>query len=200
MVYKIGSRGEAVKLIQAKLNCIPDGIFGKITDEAVRAFQKAHNLSVDGIVGEKTLKALKLYPINTRKIDYIIVHCTATKPNQDWTVDDIRRCHVKERGFSDIGYHYVIYRDGSIHPGRPESQVGAHCLGYNSNSLGVVTVSGIDSDGKPADTRTDAQKEALRAFLKELKKKYPSAKIRGHRDFAAKACPSYDATSEFSDI
>lgn len=198
---KIGSRGEEVRKLQAKLCCAVDGIFGPITEEAVKAFQKSKGLVVDGIVGPKTWAQLGVVIAQTkRSINEIIVHCAATAEGKDFTVADIKRWHLA-RGFSDIGYHYVIYRDGTIHTGRSESVVGAHCTGHNTHSIGVCYIGGCAADGKtPKDTRTPAQKDALIKILKELKAKYPSAKIHGHRDFANKACPSFDATKEFANI
>lgn len=135
-----------------------------------------------------------------RKIDTIIVHCSATPEGKDFTVQQIDSWH-RQRGFSCIGYHYIIYCDGTIHCGRPVSRVGAHCAGHNANSIGVCYIGGCAADGKtPKDTRTDAQRTTLIHFLRELKKKYPSATIHGHRDFAAKACPSFDATTEYANL
>lgn len=135
-----------------------------------------------------------------RKINEIIVHCTATAEGKDFKVSDIDKWH-RAKGWDGIGYHQVVYLDGSVHPGRPMDKVGAHCLGHNQNSIGVVYVGGVASDGKtPKDTRTPEQKAALRKLLTDLKRKYPGAAIHGHRDFAAKACPSFDATSEYKDI
>ena len=135
-----------------------------------------------------------------RKITEIIVHCSATPEGKDFTVADITRWH-KARKFVTIGYHYVIYRNGEVHNGRPERQVGAHCTGHNSYSIGVCYIGGIAKDGKtPKDTRTSAQKLALERLLKHLKERFPNATIRGHRDFAAKACPSFDATEEYKDL
>lgn len=134
-----------------------------------------------------------------RTINEIIVHCTATKEGKSVKVEDINRWH-KERGWNMIGYHYVVYLDGTIHQGRSEDQIGAHCLKHNTNSIGVVYVGGLDANGKPKDTRTEAQKTALRKLLTELKRKYPKATIHSHKDFAPKACPSFDATHEYKDI
>lgn len=136
----------------------------------------------------------------SRKITEIIVHCSATAEGRDYTVDDINRWH-RSRGFDRIGYHYVIYRDGSVHEGRDVDLVGAHCKGHNSHSIGVCYIGGLASDGKTAkDTRTDEQKEGMRNFLSELMELYPSAKIYGHRNFAKKACPSFDAKKEYEDL
>lgn len=135
-----------------------------------------------------------------RKINEIIVHCAATPEGKNFKAADIDRWH-RERKMKCIGYHYVVDLDGTVEPGRPESEIGAHCLGHNQNSIGVCYVGGLAADGKtPKDTRTAVQKEALFALLKKLRAKYPKASIHGHRDFAAKACPSFDATREYKNI
>lgn len=135
-----------------------------------------------------------------RKITEIIVHCSATPEGKDFTVIDIATWH-KQRGFRTIGYHYVIYRDGSVHLGRPEGEIGAHCVGHNAVSIGVCYIGGLAADGKtPKDTRTPEQREALLMLLRHLRRKYPNAKIYGHRDFAAKACPSFDARKEYASL
>ena len=199
MVLKLGSKGNEVKLLQEKLNLKADGIFGPLTEETVKDFQRSNGLEVDGIVGTNTLSKLNL-SVNKRNIKELIVHCSATPEGKDYSVDTIRQWHL-QRGFSDIGYHYVIYRDGSIHIGRDESIIGAHCTGHNTNSIGVCYIGGCASDGKtPKDTRTTEQKQSLVKLLKELKTKYPQASIHGHRDFSSKACPSFDATKEYSSI
>lgn len=189
-VLKIGSRGQDVRSLQAALSLCVDGIFGKITEEAVKNFQHDSGLNPDGIVGPKTWAALgDLRP--RRAISEIIVHCSATPEGRDFTIDQIRRWHL-ERGFSDVGYHYVVYRDGSVHQGRQESVIGAHCLGHNSRSIGVCYIGGCASDGKtPKDTRTPAQKRALRSLVDRLLAKYPGATVHGHYEFAPKACPSF---------
>ncbi len=135
-----------------------------------------------------------------RKITEIIVHCTATAEGKNFHAADIDRWH-KQKGWDCIGYHYVVDLDGTIERGRAESKVGAHCLGHNTNSIGVVYIGGLATDGKTAkDTRTPQQKAALIKILTELKHRFPSATIHGHRDFAAKACPSFDATTEYKSI
>lgn len=135
-----------------------------------------------------------------RKITEIIVHCTATAEGKDYTVADVDRWH-KAQGWSGIGYHWLVYRDGSIHAGRAETKVGAHCKGHNSCSIGVCYVGGLASDGKTSkDTRTPEQKAALLKLLRQLRARYPTAKICGHRDFAAKDCPSFDAKAEYKGI
>jgi N-acetylmuramoyl-L-alanine amidase len=135
-----------------------------------------------------------------RQINEIIIHCAATREGRDFTVEDITRWH-KAGGFATIGYHYVIYRDGSIHEGRPLEQIGAHCVGHNKHSIGICYIGGCASDGKtPKDTRTSEQKEALLALLRRLKARFPNATIHGHREFAAKACPSFDAFREYRQL
>lgn len=199
MILKLGSVGNEVKAIQEKLNLKADGIFGPLTEEAVKDFQRSNSLEVDGIVGANTLSKLNL-SVNKRTIKELIVHCSATPEGKDYSVDTIRQWHL-QRGFSDIGYHYVIYRDGSIHIGRDESIIGVHCTGHNTNSIGVCYIGGCASDGKtPKDTRTTEQRQSLVKLLKELKTKYPQASIHGHRDFSSKACPSFDATKEYSSL
>jgi N-acetylmuramoyl-L-alanine amidase len=129
-----------------------------------------------------------------RTISKIIVHCTATPEGRDVTVADIDRWH-RQRGFRCIGYHYVIYLDGSVHQGRPIAEIGAHCIGQNNRSIGICYVGGLAKDGKTAkDTRTDAQKAALVKLITELRRQFPNATLHGHREFANKACPCFDVT------
>lgn len=135
-----------------------------------------------------------------RTINEIIVHCTATAEGRDFRAKDIDMWH-RQRGFAGIGYHWVVDLDGKIEKGRDVSRMGAHCKGHNQHSIGVVYVGGLAKDGKtPKDTRTPAQKKTLLDLLKSLKALYPKARIRGHRDFAAKACPCFDATKEYANI
>lgn len=195
---KLGSKGEDVKILQQKLNLVVDGVFGPITEETVKSFQKANGLVADGIVGPNTWNKLGIS--NKRTINEIIIHCSATAEGKDYTTSQIKQWHLA-RGFSDIGYHWVIYRDGSIHQGRDESKVGAHCTGHNSYSIGVCYVGGCATDGKtPKDTRTENQKASLIKLLKELKMKYPKAKIYPHYKFANKACPCFDAEKEYKNL
>lgn len=132
-------------------------------------------------------------PKVTRAITEIIIHCTATPEGRPVSVDAIRSWH-RAQGWNDIGYHYVVGLDGAIEPGRPEAQIGAHVAGHNTGTLGVTYVGGVARDGKTAkDTRTDAQRAALIDLVKALIAKYPTVKkISGHRDYANKACPSFD--------
>lgn len=205
VVLSKGSRGELVKRLQAALDLVQDGIFGAVTEETVKAFQKAHGLVPDGIVGEKTWAVIvpneSSLQVSRRTINRIIVHCTATPEGRVETVESVRRMH-KAKGWSDIGYHYLIGLNGERWNGRNVNLVGAHCEGYNANSIGVCYVGGCDKNMKGKDTRTDKQKAALIALLKDLRKLYPKAKIVSHRDLdrKGKACPSFDATNEYKDI
>lgn len=136
-----------------------------------------------------------------RKISKIIIHCSATAEGKDFTVQQIRQWHTtpkpKGNGWHDIGYHFVVYRDGSVHRGRPEDQVGAHTLGHNAHSIGICYIGGCTSDGKtPKDTRTPAQRAALVKLVAELRVKYPGATVHGHNEFANKACPSFNVQKE----
>lgn len=132
-----------------------------------------------------------------RVIDKIIIHCSATPEHKHFTTEDINKWHI-QRGFKNIGYHYVIYLDGSIHKGRPEEEIGAHCTGANTTSIGICYIGGIDAlTRKSKDTRTDAQKESLLKLVNELKNKYPSATVLGHNELSSKDCPCFDVKAEF---
>ena len=238
MTYKEGSKGAVVKQIQKVVGCYPDGIWGRLTTESVKAWQKAHSLTADGVAGPRTLAAMGIEAVtpktgassaalsqvtacygskvltlrkSKRRIDEIIVHCTASREGQEQTVEQIRRDHTTPvskggRGWSDIGYHYVVYLDGTVHEGRNVDISGAHAEGHNSHSIGVVYVGGVENRPgvpyaqlKAKDTRTEQQKASLMALLMDLRKLYPTARIIGHRDVDThgKACPSFDAKTEY---
>lgn len=137
---------------------------------------------------------------NPRPITSIAIHCSATREGRPFFAADIRRWH-KAKGWSDIGYHFVVGLDGAIEAGRPLKSIGAHVAGHNANSIGICYIGGVAADGKtPKDTRTPAQKTALLELLGELRGRYPAAVIKGHRDYpgVAKACPSFDARAEYA--
>ena len=136
-----------------------------------------------------------------RHITLIVIHCSAVKPDQQSSAAQIDSWH-RQRGFKlGIGYHYVIRRDGTLEMGRPEYMVGAHCKNHNQHSIGVCYEGGLDARGQPADTRTEAQKQALRRLLLELRQRYPRALIVGHHDLnPGKACPCFDAVREYKDL
>lgn len=151
------------------------------------------------------------------KIDAIVIHCSATRAGQDVRAADIDKWH-KERGFAMIGYNYVVDLDGTVEVGRPLNRDGAHCntaglsgVSYNKHSIGICYVGGLDASGNPADTRTDAQKQALHTLVFRLMEKYPIVEVIGHRDASPdkngdgiisrnewiKQCPCFDVRAEF---
>ena len=129
-----------------------------------------------------------------RTITLIILHCSGTPEGKRLTFEDCKRDHIKHRGFKDIGYHYYVERDGSLHVGRPLEQVGAHCALHNTHSIGICYEGGLDENGESADTRTEAQRDTLLDLLIRLKQQFPNALIFGHNEFdRSKPCPSFDA-------
>ena len=134
-----------------------------------------------------------------RRIDLIVIHCTASRPDQHIPMERLDKMH-KAKGWKCCGYHYYITRDGQLHFGRPEEMIGAHAVGYNLHSLGVCYEGGLDEHGKSDDTRTPAQRATLIALLRSLKVDYPDARILGHRDLpnVHKDCPCFDAITEYS--
>ena len=155
-----------------------------------------------------------------KTIDSIIIHCSATRAGQDLRAKNIAKMHLT-RGFNQIGYNFVIDLDGTVENGRPLSIDGAHCntkgfsgVSYNKHSVGICYIGGLDESGKPADTRTEAQKNALRDLVAKLCKEYPIIELLGHRDTSPdangsgevesfefiKSCPCFDVRSEFSNF
>lgn len=149
-----------------------------------------------------------------RELDTIVIHCSATYPNQDYGVKEIREMHLK-KGWSDIGYHFVVQQDGSTQVGRPIEKIGAHVRGNNSKTVGICYIGGLDDKGKAKDTRTDKQKESLLKTIKELIEIYPTiTKVVGHRDYSPdlnkdgvvnsweriKECPCFDAIPEYKNL
>lgn len=127
---------------------------------------------------------------------YIVIHCSATRPHQDIGAREIRKWHMAQ-GWSDIGYHYVIRRNGKREKGRALDAIGSHVAGHNADSVGVCMVGGVNRRDwlKPENNFTKEQWATLRSTVAELLKRYPRAKVLGHRDFPGvqKACPSFDA-------
>jgi N-acetyl-anhydromuramyl-L-alanine amidase AmpD len=147
-----------------------------------------------------------------RKVNKIVIHCTATREGNNVSPATIKKWHLA-RGFSDIGYHYIIGIEGTINAGRPVSKIGAHVKNGNRDSIGISYVGGLDINGKAKDTRTEEQKESLIKILKILKNIYPEASIHGHRDYSPdkdgdgveeheymKQCPCYNAELEYLDL
>lgn len=227
------NKGEEVKALQRLLHLKEDGIFGPQTTEAVKEYQAWHGLTPDGVVGPRTWEVLlrnesgveqrgkddgdggyvvndvdlsDVRPTRRRTINEIIIHCTATPEGREVSIAELTKWH-KQRGFSDIGYQYVIGLDGKIRNGRNIDIAGAHCTGHNTHSIGVVYVGGLAADGKTAkDTRTEAQRKSLNALLCRLCVLYPKARLYGHRELSKdqngdgvispweweKQCPSFD--------
>ena len=165
----------------------------------------------DAVTGTQTKTPMKT-------IDAIVIHCSATRAGQDVRAADIDKWH-KERGFSRIGYNYVIDLDGTVEVGRPLTMDGAHCntaglsgLSYNKHSIGICYVGGLDTFGNAADTRTPEQKQALSELVYKLMDEHPGIiEVIGHRDASPdkngdgiitrnewiKQCPCFDVKSEF---
>ncbi len=132
-----------------------------------------------------------------RPINKIIIHCSATPENRDVDVKKVRKWHMKENGWIDVGYHYFIKLDGSIEAGRPIELIGSHTRGYNKGSIGICYAGGMNkSNTKPKDTRTDEQKEGLVNLINKIKEIYPDITIHGHNEFSDKACPSFSVADE----
>jgi len=135
-----------------------------------------------------------------RKINKIIIHCTATPEGRDVTKKDLYTWHVKERGWSDIGYHFFIDLAGEVHECRPIERTGAHTKGHNWDSIGIAYAGGMNADNtKFKDTRNELQREALVDLLCQLHDTYGGV-VYGHRDFSSKDCPSFDAKTEYENI
>ena len=135
---------------------------------------------------------------NSRTMDTIVIHCSATKEKKDYSIEDIKKWHL-QRGFKDVGYHFVIKLDGTIEIGRPLDKIGAHVANHNNNTIGVCYIGGVSQEGENTDTRTAAQKVALRKLLKDLSFKY-HASIHGHNEYSNKDCPCFNAREEYKDI
>lgn len=154
------------------------------------------------------------------KIDAIVVHCSATRAGQDIGRKEINRMHV-QRGYQCIGYNYIVRLDGTVEVGRSLQINGAHCnskgfsgVSYNKHSIGICYVGGLDAAGKAADTRTPAQKKALRELIAKLVTEYDIKEVLGHRDTSPdldgdsivepnewiKSCPCFDAATEYKDL
>ena len=145
----------------------------------------------------------------TRTITVIVVHCTATRVDIDFTQKDLLRSH-RARGMTCVGYHFYIRKDGYIWSTRPLEMPGAHARGYNQHSIGIAYEGGLDERGLPADTRTQKQKFSLRALIRTLKKDYPITRVCGHRDLSPdtngngvvepsewlKQCPCFDVATD----
>ena len=111
-----------------------------------------------------------------RKIDLIVIHCSATREDRTLTQDDLETLH-RRRGFNGTGYHYYIRKDGRVVLTRPLERVGAHTKGWNAHSVGVCYEGGLDCHGRPADTRTPAQRATLRLLVHQLLETFPGSRV-----------------------
>lgn len=210
MTRSISELQEALKVLGYDPGPV-DGRNGIRTKRAVRAFQKAQGLLVDGKAGRYTWQALAAslrlsapepaaamaaVRKTKRSIKFIVIHASATRPAMgDIGAREIDAWH-RARGWSGIGYHYVIRRSGELEEGRDIDRIGSHVAGHNTGSLGICLVGGVHNDTlKPENNYTAAQWATLKRLLTTLSQFYPNAKVRGHRDFpkVAKACPCFDA-------
>ena len=144
-----------------------------------------------------------------REINLIVVHCSATRADRDFTENDLEVCH-RHRGFNGAGYHFYIRKNGDIKNTRPLEKPGAHALGYNAHSIGICYEGGLDVRYRPADTRTEWQKHSLRVLIRTLLMDYPGCRVCRHRDLSpdrngdgrispeewVKECPCFEVTSK----
>ena len=139
-----------------------------------------------------------------RKIDSVILHCTATRAAQDIDAATVRAWHTEPppagRGWADIGYHYLVRLDGTIERGRDLATVGAHTRGHNATSVGVAYVGGLDEDGNACNTMTEKQRRAIIQLVRALRVVCGPLELYGHNDFSRKACPSFNVKSEFAGL
>lgn len=131
-----------------------------------------------------------------RTIDAVVIHCADTPASMDIGAKQIRKWHVDENGWRDIGYHYVIRRDGTVELGRHLSEPGAHVAGHNQKTIGICLVG-----GKPDNNFTQSQFAALGALVVELRRQFPGAEIKGHREYpgTGKTCPQFDVGEWWAD-
>lgn len=206
---------KAVRAFQERFELVVDGIYGKQSrtaliqattpvkpgreepdksamEQTVVPFRPSANDNAKAPPNVATLQLLD----TARRIDEIFIHCAATPEGKDFTVADIRAWH-KARNFSDVGYHYIVYRDGRIMLGRPVGQVGAHASGHNAGTIGIAYIGGVSADGKTAkDTRTPEQCASLLWLTQQLATKHKVKRVRGHNEVAAKACPSFEVAKD----
>ncbi len=135
-----------------------------------------------------------------RNINKIILHCSATREGQDISTETIRGWHVNERGWSDIGYHFVVLLDGTVDKARPVKRQGAHVRGKNKGSIGICYIGGCDADMNPKDTRNEAQKKSLEEIITYLMESYDDATLHGHNEFSSKACPSFNVQEVYKEL
>ena len=136
-----------------------------------------------------------------REINRIILHCSATREGQDIDAATIKRWHTEDRGWSDIGYHYVIKLDGCLEAGRPIHKTGAHVKGHNADSIGICYIGGVDEDMNPKDTMTPEQEDTFRELVQSLRMVWTEhLTLHGHNEYSSKDCPSFKVGDKFSDL
>jgi len=182
------------KRVQARVGTVADGIPGRQTARAILA-------ALGEPVPDEKPKGRVPVTGSGKNIKRIVIHCAATPEGKEFDVEDIRRWH-KGQGWSDVGYHFVITLDGMVQRGRPESRTGSHVRGRNTGSIAICYIGGVDAAMKAKDTRTAAQKEAMKDLVQRLVAVYPKAKVLGHRDHIGvrKACPSFDAIAWWESV
>ena len=126
------------------------------------------------------------------RTDYIVIHCAATKASMDIGLTEIRKWHVKDNGWRDVGYHYIVRRNGEVELGRSQRDTGAHASGYNHKSIGICMVGGMADDNSAENNFTDKQWTALLDLVKQKLVDYPNANVIGHNEISKKDCPSFD--------
>ena len=180
---------ELWKKVQGRVGAAQDGVPGRQT--AIKA------MSALGMEPpEEGPRKRTLVTGGGKNIKRIVIHCAATPEGKEFDIEDVRRWH-KNQGWSDVGYHFIITLDGTVQKGRPESRIGSHVRGRNSGSIAICYIGGVDAAMKAKDTRTTAQKEAMKDLVQRLLAVYPNAEVLGHRDHIGvrKACPSFDVRS-----
>lgn len=199
-----GSIGASVRKWQKFIGVKDDGIFGNGTTKATIAWQEANGLVADGIVGKLTIKKAEEQGFEkqteyTRDINEVIVHITASNDNA--TVEDIRQGHI-QRGFSDIGYHWIVDRQGVVHKGRDEDIIGSHVAGYNADTIGISYIArGKDSDqnGEYGKYMTESQRIALEKKIADIlmRHKLEVKDVSGHNQYnLGKACPCFKVNKQ----
>ena len=127
-----------------------------------------------------------------KSTEYIVIHCAATKASMDIGLTEIRKWHVQDNGWRDVGYHYIIRRNGEVELGRSIRDTGAHAAGYNHKSVSLCMVGGMAEDNSAENNFTAQQWTALLDLVKQLKSDYPDADVIGHNEISEKECPSFD--------
>ena len=145
-----------------------------------------------------------------RPIKLIVIHCSATREDREFTEYDLDICH-RRRGFNGTGYHFYIRKNGDIKSTRPLERIGAHTRGFNKESIGICYEGGLDARGNPKDTRTPEQRSALHLLVYQLLQQFRNARVCGHRDLSpdldgdgkvepwewVKQCPCFEVSKEF---